>query len=700
MKNKLISFLLSVCLLFGMLSLPIPASAASVAVPVADPIDEPYQVQDLTGPRFKDCTLTFADHDLLYYDINEKGKIGLLDVFGNTVLAPVYTSLYALGNQYFGVHKDGKGSLFYRGTQLIPFYSEYVHFSRGFSCFRAELSSGDYDYAFLDQNGKNISIPNVEDQDWKVIDIIPYKAILLYKPAKYWYDENTFDGIVHNSPKYRIIDWAGNTIESETRQALAFLDENTYSVSGNMIYECRYFSGGVVETCPDPYWEVSGPDSLHYQYKILGMGSMDEKTYFLFDSDYNLICPLNASPTALTPVIFLSESTFLVRHQNAYSVLMNYKGEVLAELPGVFYFHLGVESSKAKEAPGADFITCDNTNCYLFKADGTLIATIEGATAPETAGYYFSVEYEKYRYGLYDYRGNFLFEYTRDSNIKILDGVILQEKENKTAILDKKGNPITDYQFTTCRSVGTYGLIRATLSDRNGFYLVNGAGEILNSRGFDSQVDTTGSYYCYSIEGQSGILRIVSPEDDLFLDVPKGTWYCNSVEACATMGLFNGTAPARFSPDGTMTRAMLVTVLWRLDGKPTPQTPANFTDVANNTWYSTAVAWASENGIVNGVGKGRFNPDGNVTREQIATILCRYADSKGVDTSATTELSSYPDYANVSGYALKALSWANEAGLINGIKSGSTVYLRPQANATRAQVATILIRYIENILGK
>ena len=160
------------------------------------------------------------------------------------------------------------------------------------------------------------------------------------------------------------------------------------------------------------------------------------------------------------------------------------------------------------------------------------------------------------------------------------------------------------------------------------------------------------------------------------------------------MGLFNGTSPAKFSPHKPMTRAILVTVLWRLDGEKTPAAPADFADVPGNSWYADAVAWASENGIVNGVGKGKFNPDGNVTREQMATILRRYAESKGLDVSQSADLSPYPDAGEVSAYATDAMAWANGAALINGNKIGGISYLQPKGNATRALVATILMRYV------
>jgi hypothetical protein len=139
-------------------------------------------------------------------------------------------------------------------------------------------------------------------------------------------------------------------------------------------------------------------------------------------------------------------------------------------------------------------------------------------------------------------------------------------------------------------------------------------------------------------------------------------------------------------------------MLWRMAGKPAASGAAPFADTVNlNADFKAAIAWASENGIVYGVGRGRFNPDGNVTREQIATILRRYADYKGFDTSKTADLSSFPDVAQISAYAREAMSWANAEGLIVGNQSAGKLILQPTGNATRAQVASILMRYVKNI---
>ena len=182
-----------------------------------------------------------------------------------------------------------------------------------------------------------------------------------------------------------------------------------------------------------------------------------------------------------------------------------------------------------------------------------------------------------------------------------------------------------------------------------------------------------------------------------FKDVAGGDWFYEGVKFVHQSGLFNGTAADTFSPNAPMTRGMLVSVLWRLDGKTAPKAACTFTDVDTKAYYADAVAWAAENGVVNGIGESRFAPEGEVTREQIAAILSRYAESKNVDTSKRAGLASFPDAGKVSTYAKDAMAWAVENGLVNGIKNGSETTLAPQGTATRAQVAAILARYVQNI---
>lgn len=184
-----------------------------------------------------------------------------------------------------------------------------------------------------------------------------------------------------------------------------------------------------------------------------------------------------------------------------------------------------------------------------------------------------------------------------------------------------------------------------------------------------------------------------------FTDVVAGTWYYGAAAYAYNNGLFAGMTPTTFAPNATMTRAMLVSVLWRLAGEPAPKAPNTFVDVPDGAWYTDAVTWAAENGVVSGIGGSRFDPSGFVTREQTAEILYNYAHSKGYDVSARADLTTFPDAASVSGWAEEALSWANAAGLINGtVRDGQTI-LDPQGSASRAQVAMILMNYVEHVVN-
>lgn len=180
-----------------------------------------------------------------------------------------------------------------------------------------------------------------------------------------------------------------------------------------------------------------------------------------------------------------------------------------------------------------------------------------------------------------------------------------------------------------------------------------------------------------------------------FEDVPPvGDWAHKGIDFALKNGLFHGVSETRFAPGDPMTRAMLVTVLWRYAGSPRIG-ESSFADVKEGEWYAQAVAWASETGVVTGVGNNRFAPMGNITREQLATILYRYCKAEGLDTEGSADLEGFPDEAQVSSYAREALSWAVARGLVNGVQSQGISYLKPQGSATRAQTATILQRWIE-----
>ena len=178
-----------------------------------------------------------------------------------------------------------------------------------------------------------------------------------------------------------------------------------------------------------------------------------------------------------------------------------------------------------------------------------------------------------------------------------------------------------------------------------------------------------------------------------FTDVRESDWFYEDVAFAYENGLFAGTSDTTFSPNASMTRAMLVTVLYRLEGQPAVNGRSGFSDVQYNGYYEDAVTWAADNGIVNGTSTTTFSPNANVTREQMAAILYRYAQYKKYNTAASSSLNGFTDHASVSGYAAASLEWAVAEKLVNG----SAGKLMPTGNATRAQVAAILHRFVENV---
>lgn len=187
----------------------------------------------------------------------------------------------------------------------------------------------------------------------------------------------------------------------------------------------------------------------------------------------------------------------------------------------------------------------------------------------------------------------------------------------------------------------------------------------------------------------------ICPSHD-YHDAPEfGHWSHAGIDYTLELGLFRGTSDTEFSPNVAMTRAMLVTVLYRLDGQKEPTGANPFTDVEPDSWYTEAVIWAVENEIVLGMGDGTFAPEAEITREQMAAILYRYAAYRGDDMTTDADLAAFPDEKTVSSYACEPLAWAVDRGLINGVAQNGESWLEPRAGATRAQVATILMRFLK-----
>lgn len=234
----------------------------------------------------------------------------------------------------------------------------------------------------------------------------------------------------------------------------------------------------------------------------------------------------------------------------------------------------------------------------------------------------------------------------------------------------------------TLRNVGENAITSAALKDVyyasteaqfNNLYVGNGNNALRNA---DLHANTKNIFYQY-------------------WDMPSLTdWSYQGFKYCLLNGIMNGTAEHYLSPGVITTRAQLVTLLWRLDGSPEVSDNGKFTDLTAD-WYASAVNWASSNGIVMGTSETTFTPDRDITRQEAATLLYRYAEYKEYDTGARAELTVFPDHGNVMSFAYDALSWANAEGLITGVSNYSSVILDPAGSATRAQIATILMRYSE-----
>ena len=184
-----------------------------------------------------------------------------------------------------------------------------------------------------------------------------------------------------------------------------------------------------------------------------------------------------------------------------------------------------------------------------------------------------------------------------------------------------------------------------------------------------------------------------------YTDLNMSLWYHDGIHYCIEHDLMEGIGNNQFNPNGTTTRAMIVTILWRLEGKPVVNYAMDFEDVESGKWYTEAIRWAASEKIVEGYGNGKFGTTDAITREQMVTIMFRYAQYKGYDVSVgeSTNILSYDDAFDVAEWAIPAMQWACGSGMIQGIADGNAMNLAPQGNATRAQSAAILQRFCENV---
>ncbi|MBP1736563.1 MAG: hypothetical protein H6Q60_444 [Oscillospiraceae bacterium] len=207
-----------------------------------------------------------------------------------------------------------------------------------------------------------------------------------------------------------------------------------------------------------------------------------------------------------------------------------------------------------------------------------------------------------------------------------------------------------------------------------------------------TKVDSPLAYtYIEMKTADSGSEATLSAEEPVFREVSTSDWFYDSVCFMVDNGLMNGTGEDQFSPYENLSRAMLVTILYRMAGEPAVG-EGIFSDVEPGSWYEAAVAWTADNEIVQGMGENRFQPDTVITREQIAAILYRYAQRFEYDVTAAGDLSGFSDAATVSSYAETAMRWAVGIGVLKGSDDGA---LHPADTVTRAEAAAMLQRFME-----
>ena len=293
--------------------------------------------------------------------------------------------------------------------------------------------------------------------------------------------------------------------------------------------------------------------------------------------------------------------------------------------------------------------------------------------------------------------------YTVDSSATAWDVIKTALEANRMSYVNAKGNYIVSVnglaEFDNGKNSGWMYLINGKYSDYGvGEQVVKNGDKIILYYTDDYTKETGSEKWDKSntvgAEKEVPLFIIAAMQGDEmpFIDVTVNNWFYDAVKYSFTNKFMNGTSADKFSPNNPMTRAMLVTVLYRYEGQPDITSETLFTDVAAGTWYTKAVIWANENKIVEGYGNGIFGTSDDITREQMATVLMRYAKWKGLDVSTTTELVVYTDATQISGWAIDAVKWANAEGLIKG---RTNTEIAPKDTATRAEVVTLLMRFID-----
>ena len=340
----------------------------------------------------------------------------------------------------------------------------------------------------------------------------------------------------------------------------------------------------------------------------------------------------------------------------------------------------------------------------------TLLTELPGYPMRTELGFAFVQHDENWRPTtvFYDEGGQLVNTLPEVEILFLTDGCpILRREDRRYALADGLGNLRTDFEFAAMLEISSgwdelrypfFAAIRPEeftgtnydlyeIIDSHSLQNVLGDGCKINS---DTLVLPEGSYFPFFKDGKTGFARLTARGESPFRDVGENSWYSKPVKFCYSAGLMSGTGNAQFSPKGQTTRAALVQMLYKISGEETAS--YGFTDVPEGKWYTRAVNWAAANGIVSGKTPTRFAPNDPVTREQLVTILYKYAASFTPQSTDHSVLEPYADKGSISAYALNGMAWAVQNGILSG-KTADTVV--PKGKASRAEIATIMMRFVQ-----
>ncbi len=346
-----------------------------------------------------------------------------------------------------------------------------------------------------------------------------------------------------------------------------------------------------------------------------------------------------------------------------FSVYLPYYSNLLTDTSEIFQTEYSTDAENIEEVlDDADF-PAETSAYWVFTAINDLCDNDRARYGTNVKLYW-----EKYQKALIEQQA---------AVDKEMERIYVESPEQAEKTATALGKAVSEEAFANAKSI---------LTELRAFIAQDKAGELTKDDVFTPTVLTENKMPTYAID-------MAVEEETGFDDVSSSAWYADAVEYVVSNGVMNGTGDTTFEPDAALSRSMMVQVLYNMENKPAASDAA-FIDVADNAWYADAVAWAAENKLVNGVEENQFAPDDNITREQMAAILYRYAQYKGQDVSARADMNAYTDFTEISSYAEPMLAWAVSEGLITG---SSDTTLSPAGNATRAEVAVVLMRYLQQI---